>query len=133
MTSSSIPSTLGHALVAGFNPLEIDRLTRCIGQQGFSIDNVDDVIELAHSPLDKYGLIILDLSVDSHKGIAAIERIRQNSNGDFIPVLVLSSQRGNDSVVAALNAGADDYILMPYSERELAARIRSITRYLHRG
>lgn len=132
MTSTVFPPLLGHALIVGFNPVEIDSLTQCIGQQGFSI-TVGDIRKLPFSSLDKYGLIILSISDDLPGGITVIEKIRQHNKGSFIPVLVLTSNICNDFIVEALNAGADDCIFMPYSERELVARIRSITRYLYRG
>lgn len=69
--------------------------------------------------------IILDLGLPDLDGKKVIERLREWSK---VPVLVLSVREAEDDKIAALDAGADDYLTKPFSGRELLARVRAILR-----
>jgi two-component system KDP operon response regulator KdpE len=69
--------------------------------------------------------IILDLGLPDIDGKEVIRRIREWSQ---VPVLVLTVRDGEDEKIAALDAGADDYLTKPFSGRELLARLRAILR-----
>lgn len=78
--------------------------------------------EIAHQAPDG---IILDLGLPDLEGTEVIRRLREWSR---VPVLVLSVREGEDDKIAALDAGADDYLTKPFSGRELLARVRAILR-----
>ena len=78
--------------------------------------------ELAHQAPDG---IILDLGLPDLDGTEVIRRLREWSR---VPVLVLSVREGEDDKIAALDAGADDYLTKPFSGRELLARVRAVLR-----
>lgn len=78
--------------------------------------------EVAHQAPDG---IILDLGLPDLDGTEVIKRLREWSK---VPVLVLSVREGEDDKIAALDAGADDYLTKPFSGRELLARVRAILR-----
>jgi len=69
--------------------------------------------------------IILDLGLPDIDGIEVLRRLRQWCQ---IPVLVLTVRDSEDDKIAALDAGADDYLTKPFSARELLARLRAILR-----
>jgi len=69
--------------------------------------------------------IILDLGLPDLDGKEVIRRLREWSR---VPVLVLSVREGEDDKIAALDAGADDYLTKPFSGRELLARVRAVLR-----
>jgi len=69
--------------------------------------------------------IILDLGLPDMDGQSVLRRIREWSH---IPVLVLTVRSGENDVIAALDAGADDYLTKPFRARELVARMRAILR-----
>lgn len=69
--------------------------------------------------------IILDLGLPDLDGTEVIRRLREWSR---IPVLVLSVREGEDDKIAALDAGADDYLNKPFGGRELLARLRAVLR-----
>ena len=75
-------------------------------------------------------LLILDLGLPDGDGIAFIGELRAWSD---LPVLVLSARHMDRDKVAALDAGADDYLAKPFSSDELLARIRSLTRRIAHG
>lgn len=78
--------------------------------------------EVAHQAPDG---IILDLGLPDLDGTEVIRRLREWSR---VPVLVLSVREGEEEKIAALDAGADDYLTKPFSGRELLARVRAILR-----
>lgn len=70
-------------------------------------------------------LIILDLMLPDLYGIDVLQRLREWFSG---PILVLSVQGSEDDKIAALDAGADDYLTKPFSTGELLARMRTLLR-----
>ncbi|HZX21772.1 MAG TPA: response regulator transcription factor [Clostridia bacterium] len=74
-------------------------------------------------------IILLDLGLPDIDGIEIIKLIRENSE---IPILVVSARGQESEKIAALDAGADDYISKPFNMGELMARIRVVQRKLKR-
>ncbi|MBK6886154.1 MAG: response regulator [Tetrasphaera sp.] len=70
-------------------------------------------------------VVLLDLGLPDRDGIDVIHGIRGWSD---VPILVLSGRSGGPDKVAALDAGADDYITKPFGIEELLARVRAVTR-----
>jgi two-component system response regulator PhoP len=73
-----------------------------------------------------YDLVILDLMLPKLDGLAVLQRMR--SGGSAVPVLVLTARDEKESVVALLNAGADDYVAKPFDLGELLARAKALIR-----
>ncbi|MEW2612906.1 response regulator transcription factor [Streptomyces sp. NPDC047880] len=70
-------------------------------------------------------VVLLDLGLPDMDGVAVIKGLRGWSR---VPILVLSARQGSDEKVAALDAGADDYVTKPFSMNELLARLRAAVR-----
>ena len=70
-------------------------------------------------------LVVLDLGLPGMDGVEVIRRLRSWSE---VPVIVLSVRDAQDDKVAALNAGADDYVTKPFAMEELLARMRAVLR-----
>ena len=70
-------------------------------------------------------LVILDLGLPDLDGIEVTRRLRE---GRAIPILVLSARGAERDKVAALDAGADDYVTKPFGSEELLARVRAALR-----
>ncbi|WP_306184079.1 response regulator [Streptomyces sp. MK5] len=70
-------------------------------------------------------VVILDLGLPDMDGVDVIKALRGWTR---VPILVLSARRSSDEKVAALDAGADDYITKPFSMDELMARLRACVR-----
>jgi two-component system KDP operon response regulator KdpE len=77
---------------------------------------------LSKEPVD---LVILDLSLPGIDGHEVIRRVRAFSE---VPVLILSVREAQDDKIAALDAGADDYVTKPFGMGELLARMRALER-----
>lgn len=70
-------------------------------------------------------VVLLDLRLPGLEGEQVLVRLRKVSR---VPVIVISAKREEDDRVAALDMGADDYLVKPFTLRELAARIRAVLR-----
>ncbi|MEU1965193.1 response regulator [Micromonospora sediminicola] len=77
----------------------------------------------AHPP----DLVVLDLGLPDLDGTEVIRGLRGWTG---VPIIVLSGRAGSEDKVAALDAGADDYVTKPFGVDELLARIRAVTRRL---
>src|SRR4026209_2958694 len=74
---------------------------------------------------DKPDLIVLDLGLPDMDGVDVCRQMRQATG---VPILVLSARGAEGDKVAALDAGADDYVTKPFGAEELLARIRASSR-----
>lgn len=75
-------------------------------------------------------LIILDMGLPDIDGLEVLRRLREWTN---TPTIILSVRDADDDKVAALDAGADDYLTKPFSLEELMARMRVAQRHAHPG
>ncbi len=73
-------------------------------------------------------LILLDWMLPGSSGLSFTKRLKSDPDSCNIPVILLTAKAEEDSKVAGLNAGADDYVIKPFSPRELIARIRAVLR-----
>jgi DNA-binding response OmpR family regulator len=73
-----------------------------------------------------YDLMILDLNLPKRDGIHVLQQVRGTK--DAVPILVLTGRSRVEDRVAALDKGADDYVVKPFSFSELSARVRALMR-----
>ncbi|HET9297846.1 MAG TPA: response regulator, partial [Candidatus Binatia bacterium] len=85
---------------------------------------------LSDIALRKPDLVVLDLGLPDLPGLAVLQRLREWSQ---VPVLILSIRDGPEDKIAALDAGADDYVTKPFEAGELVARLRAIQRRARSG
>ncbi|CCH30021.1 response regulator transcription factor [Actinosynnema sp. NPDC047251] len=83
------------------------------------------VAALREAGTEEPDLVILDLGLPDLDGVAALRMLRGISD---VPVIIATARGGESSVVGSLNAGADDYIVKPFSAEHLAARINALLR-----
>lgn len=93
----------------GYNPIEAEN-----GSKAIEI--------LSNSPID---LVILDLMLPDTSGEEICKRIRR---GSAIPIIMLTAKASEDDRIQGLSLGADDYVVKPFSPRELVARVKAIIR-----
>ncbi|MBM3144628.1 MAG: response regulator transcription factor [Chloroflexi bacterium] len=70
-------------------------------------------------------LIVLDWTLPHMDGLSVCSKVRAESN---VPIVMLTVRYSDDDVVAALEAGADEYITKPFSPRQLVARLQAVLR-----
>ena len=71
-------------------------------------------------------LVITDVMMPELDGFGLLSALRADPRTSAIPVLMLSARSGEEARVSGLAAGADDYVVKPFSARELIARVRSL-------
>ena len=108
------------------DPLVGATLQNLLTQRGFEIEWVETGAA-AIAAFDRHppDLILLDLGLPDEDGCEVCRWVRSRSQA---PIIVVSAQRGDGDKIAALDAGADDYVTKPFSAEELLARIRAALR-----
>jgi two-component system OmpR family response regulator/two-component system response regulator QseB len=108
-------SLLGDAIQSGLREL------------GHAVDWVRDgpAADLALRT-EEYAAVVLDLGLPSRTGLEVLRDLRRRR--DAVPVLILTARDTVEERVRGLDAGADDYLVKPFDLRELAARLRALTR-----
>lgn len=101
-------------------------LRAALSAQGFTIYEAADGQEALNAVIsNRPDIIILDLGLPDIDGIEVTRRLREWSQ---TPIIILSVREAEQDKIAALDAGADDYLTKPFSTGELMARMRVVIR-----
>jgi DNA-binding response OmpR family regulator len=102
-------------------------LCDALRHEGYGVLESGDAVEGARLALEReVGLILLDIVLPRGDGLAVLQRVRQELPA--LPVILLTARGAEDDRVRGLRLGADDYIVKPFSLRELLARVESVLR-----
>jgi two-component system KDP operon response regulator KdpE len=117
---------MGNILIVEDDP-SIRKLVRVnLVKRGYSVSEAGDshqaIALFQEAPVD---LVLLDLMLPGLSGVDVCTWIRARSD---VPIIVLSARLEEDLKVAALDAGADDYVTKPFGQEELLARVRAFLR-----
>jgi response regulator RpfG family c-di-GMP phosphodiesterase len=99
------------------------------GCQVLEAAGADEGIELAATTLPD--AIIMDVMMPGVDGLEATRRLRADQATEMIPIIILSAKGGDSNVLAGLEAGADEYLVKPFTPKELVIRTRSMIRLRH--
>lgn len=107
--------------------VEIRRLVaESMASHGHDIDTAATAMEGLQAAVSQSpDLVVLDLGLPDVDGAELLRMLRAVSD---VPVIVATARGDDDSIVRLLDAGADDYLVKPYSTPQLAARIRAVLR-----
>ncbi|GED32438.1 MULTISPECIES: response regulator transcription factor [Brevibacillus] len=113
-------------LIVDDEPKILEILSSYLSKEGYHVmtaENGREALEIASAyPLE---LIILDLMLPDMTGEDVCREIRKTSR---IPILMLTAKSSEADRITGLEIGADDYLVKPFSPRELVARVRAILR-----
>ena len=102
-------------------------LTALEGWEGLTVERVERGDEaLRRAAAEPFDVLILDRMVEGMDGLAALERLRAMEIRT--PALVLSNLGATRNRIEGLDAGADDYLVKPFEDEELVARLRALLR-----
>ncbi len=116
-------------LVVDDEPMVREVLVTYLEREGYTVDQATDgkaALELAVSA--KPDLIVLDVMLPEVDGFAVLTRLRQTSS---VPVILVTARTAEPDRIVGLELGADDYVVKPFSPREVVALVRSVLRRAH--
>ena len=104
----------------------VDIVRSALEREGFAVDDAGDgETALTKIAGDSPELVVLDLGLPKVRGLDVLRRVREDNP---VPVIVLSGMSDEADRIVGLELGADDYVVKPFSPRELVARVRSVLR-----
>ena len=126
MTEHALENQDPRILVVDDNEMNRDLLVRRLARHGFAMDTAAGGVEA----LDKiaklaYDLILLDINMPDLDGISVLSKVRESKNQTELPIIMVSARDASDSIVEAINKGANDYLTKPVDFPVAQARIRA--------
>ena len=119
-------SPTANVLVVDDEPVVRDVLGRYLAREGFAVQEaVDGEAALAAIRAEAPQVVVLDLMLPRLSGLDVLKLVRLESD---LPVIILSARVSEEERIAGLKLGADDYIVKPYSPREVVERVRAVLR-----
>ncbi len=117
---------MGNILIVEDDP-SIRKLVRVnLVKRGYTVIEAEDSHQaMARFQAETVDLVLLDMVLPGLSGVDVCLWIRARSD---VPIIVLSARSEEDLKVAALDAGADDYVTKPFGQEELLARVRAFLR-----
>jgi DNA-binding response OmpR family regulator len=100
-----------------------DYVKRLLGDRYEVMAVFDGTTALAAALASPPDLVLTDIMMPGLDGFALLRALRADERTRTIPVILLSARAGEESAVAGLEIGADDYLVKPFSARELLARV----------
>jgi signal transduction histidine kinase len=124
--SGSGTSARGRVLVVDDNPDMREYLLRLLEPHWHvrAVKNGKEAISaVGEAPPE---IVLSDIMMPEMNGIELVQALRADPRTNTIPVVLLSARSGEEAVLTGLETGADDYLVKPFSARELLARVRTI-------
>lgn len=95
---------------------------------GYDTRKVHSAEEALTSGVNGYDLILLDIMMEGISGLKMAGMMKKNPDTAKIPIIFISAKDTEDDTVNGLNIGADDYIVKPFSIREVLSRVAAVLR-----
>lgn len=96
--------------------------------EGFDVDTASSAEEALKLDLRRYSIILLDIMMGEMSGIRFAKIIKSDVETADIPIIFCTARDTEDDMVLGLNLGADDYIMKPYTVRNVIARVKTVLR-----
>ena len=121
------------ALVVEDDPDIVELVSLYLARDGWSVDTSGD----GRAALQRlrgggYELVVLDLQLPGLDGLSVCSEIRRDPSTRSLPVVVITARGDEADRIVGLELGADDYLVKPFSPRELVARVRALFRRMER-
>jgi DNA-binding response OmpR family regulator len=122
------------ALVVEDDPDIVELVTLYLSRDGWAVEAAGD----GRSALQRlqgggYELVVLDLQLPGLDGLSVCSEIRRHPATRTLPVVVITARGDEADRIVGLEIGADDYLVKPFSPRELVARVRALFRRVERA
>lgn len=96
--------------------------------EGYDVDTAFSAEQALGYNLKEYSLILLDIMMGEISGIKMAKMLKSDVATASIPIIFCTARDTEDDMVMGLNLGADDYIMKPYTIRNVVARVKSVLR-----
>ncbi len=100
--------------------------------EGYEVDVAYSAEQALEMDLTKYSLILLDIMMGEISGFKMARIMKSNPETANIPVIFCTAKDTEDDMVQGLNLGADDYIMKPYTIRNVITRVKTVLRRVNR-
>ena len=121
------------ALVVEDDPDIVELVALYLGKEGFEVESIGDgraaLQKIRATPFD---LVILDLQLPGIDGLTLCAEVRRTGAARHVPVVMLTARGDETDRIVGLEMGADDYVVKPFSPKELVARVRALFRRVER-
>ena len=96
--------------------------------EGYDVDTAFSAEQALGYNLTEYSLILLDIMMGEMSGIKMAKILKNDVATADIPIIFCTARDTEDDMIMGLNIGADDYIMKPYTVRNVVARVKSVLR-----
>jgi two-component system phosphate regulon response regulator PhoB len=118
-----------HILIVDDEPDIVELLDYNLRQAGYTVVNArDGASALAAIRRQRPDLIVLDLMLPDIPGTEVCRRLRKDADTEAIPILMLTARSEEIDRVVGFEVGADDYVVKPFSPREIVLRVQALLR-----
>ncbi len=105
-----------------------DVLKLNLENEGYDVDVAYSAEQALELNLTQYSLILLDVMMGEISGFKMAKILKADHKTSNIPIIFCTAKDTEDDMIMGLNIGADDYIMKPYTIRNILARVRSVLR-----
>jgi two-component system alkaline phosphatase synthesis response regulator PhoP len=96
--------------------------------EGYRVDTANSAEQVLAMDMSGYDLLLLDIMMGEISGIQLAKILKANPATAAIPIIFCTAKDTEDDMVSGLELGADDYIMKPYSLRNVLARVKTVLR-----
>lgn len=106
-----------------------EMVAMALARAGFNVSQAADVAEAEAAITERLpDLVLLDWMMPGMSGVEFARHLRKDDYSRELPIIMLTARSEEDDRIRGLETGADDYIVKPFSPRELIARIKAVLR-----
>ena len=121
------------ALVVEDDPDIVELIAHYLKAEGFEVESASDGrLGLERLRARAFHVVILDLQLPGMDGLGVCAEIRRDRRTRGLPIIMLTARGDESDRIVGLEVGADDYVVKPFSPKELVARVRALMRRLER-
>jgi len=126
-------AAMKRVLVVEDDPDIVELIDHYLRAEGFAVEALGDGRQaLARLRGGGHDVVILDLQLPGMDGLSLCAELRRDKRTRNLPVIMLTARGDEADRVVGLEVGADDYVVKPFSPKELVARVRALMRRLER-
>ena len=115
------------------DPDIVELIDHYLKAEGFEVESLaDGRLALERLRSESYDVLILDLQLPGIDGLRVCSQLRRDKRTSALPIVMLTARGDEADRVVGLEVGADDYVVKPFSPKELVARVRALLRRAER-